>query len=200
MSSAIIILAAGSSSRLGEPKQLLPYKDTTLLNSIIQEALLSNGEQVVVVLGAFKDKILPTLSFEDERLEMVTNEYWQQGMGSSIKKGVKHAISCNQKLQNIIITTCDQPFVSSQLLNSLIEKAMNEPDKAIVASQYTIKDIGVPVLFKNSLFKHIQSINDKQGAKSLVYKHREITTFVNFEKGAIDIDTVDDLMYLKPDI
>lgn len=170
------------------------------MNNIINEALESHVQKVVVVLGAFAEEISSTLQTKSEAMEVVRNNNWQSGMGASIKTGVKYAISCNQNADKIILITCDQPFVSSNLLDLFIKQADFQSDKTIVSSRYSSDNYGVPVLFKKPLFEELMTINDKRGAKSVVETSLAFTTFIDFPKGAIDIDTKDDLQYLEPDM
>ncbi|MCB0495559.1 MAG: nucleotidyltransferase family protein [Cyclobacteriaceae bacterium] len=195
-----LILAAGNSSRLGSPKQLLPYKGTTLLNNLIEEIYKSKVSGLYVVLGALKEQILPTLPSEIEKLESITNPGWSSGMGSSIKVGVNYILKCNPLVNSIIITVSDQPFVTASVFNSLMNKAISEPAKSIVACQYGKDMYGVPVLFKKELFNELLSIEDNTGAKQLIRENKPITTFVKFPEGAIDIDTEDDLHKILPEM
>src|SRR5215471_7458356 len=108
---AIIILAAGSSSRYGDIKQLLPFNEKPLLQHAIDEAINSGANSVVVVTGANSDEVLTGISVK--KVTIVLNERWQQGMASSIVAGVKHAITVNNNIENIIVAVCDQPYISA---------------------------------------------------------------------------------------
>ena len=83
----IVLLAAGASVRLGRPKQLLPYRGQTLLKYSIQTALDSQAQPVVVVLGANANELQNEI--KESNVHVVINEHWQEGMSSSIRRGVK---------------------------------------------------------------------------------------------------------------
>jgi len=114
----IILLAAGDSSRLGSPKQMLLYQGQTLLQKSIGAALAAKAEQVLVVLGATGSEIaVPPAS---NQLQYILNPGWQEGMASSIRCGLEAL--CNQwpQLENVLVMACDQPFVSTEVLDKLV--------------------------------------------------------------------------------
>ena len=184
----IIILAAGSSSRFGNTKQLLHFKGKTLLQHTMEEAAEAGAEPVVVVTGANADEI--SKEIKNEKVEIVFNKNWEQGMASGIVMGLKNAIILNKELENIIITVCDQPFVSSSLFQQLFQK-QNESAKHIVASAYA-DTIGTPALFTIKYFVALMGLTGDQGAKGLLKKYSEDLATVDFPDGYIDIDTQED--------
>ena len=184
----IIILAAGSSSRFGNTKQLLHFKGKTLLNHTIEEAIHAGAQPVVVVTGANADEI--SKEIKNEKVEIVFNENWEQGMASGIVVGLKKAIILNKELKNVIITVCDQPFVSSSLFKQLFQR-QNESTKHIVASAYA-NTIGTPALFTIKYFDALMGLAGDQGAKGLLKKYSEDLATVDFPDGYIDIDTQED--------
>jgi len=181
----IIILAAGSSSRFGNTKQLLHFKGKTLLKHTMEEAAEAGAQPVVVVTGANADEISKEIT--NEKVEIVFNKNWEQGMASGIVMGLKNAIILNKKLENIIITVCDQPFVSSSLFQQLFQK-QNESAKHIVASAYA-DTIGTPALFTKKYFDALMGLTGDQGAKILLKKYSDDLATVDFPDGYIDIDT-----------
>jgi molybdenum cofactor cytidylyltransferase len=184
----IVILAAGSSSRLGQPKQLLEYKGTTLLRNIVSESSKLSNTAIVVVTGANKDAVEAEPLNTD--LTFCYNQNWADGMGSSISIGLKQILKHHPGLSSCIITVCDQPFVTSALLNDLI-KEQNETGKGIVASTYA-ETVGTPVLFTSKYFETLKSLCGHEGAKKIVQIYIDDTVTIQFEKGAIDIDTIYD--------
>src|ERR1700712_570944 len=114
----IIILAAGSSSRLGSPKQLLEYKQNTFLENSIEIALASLGQRVVVVLGANADTVQP--SIKNDKLSFIINDYWEEGIASSIRFGLNYLLQQMPAPQNILYMACDQPFITTDLIDKLI--------------------------------------------------------------------------------
>jgi molybdenum cofactor cytidylyltransferase len=182
----IIILAAGSSSRLGRPKQNLVYKDKTLLQRAVEIAGLSVCEPVIVILGANADVIGPTI--KDLDITIVQNNHWEEGMASSIRAGINALKKYRNTIDSAILMLCDQPFADVSLLNRLVEhKSIN----GIVACSYS-NTIGAPVLFSASYFDELLSLKGQEGAKKLLLKYPEDITTVLFPLGNIDIDTMED--------
>ncbi|MDB5208562.1 MAG: hypothetical protein JWR72_3637 [Flavisolibacter sp.] len=184
----IIILAAGSSSRLGRPKQLLSFQNKSLIEHSIDEAVAAKLTPVIVVTGAYGESVSTYL--KNKEVVIVYNDAWKKGMGSGIKAGLKQAMLLNEKLQSIIISVCDQPFVSASLFRKLTEKK-KETAKGIVACSYA-DTIGTPVLFAHSYFDKLLQLEESEGAKSLVKMYNDDLATVAFAKGNIDIDTEED--------
>ncbi|WP_069659043.1 nucleotidyltransferase family protein [Arcticibacter eurypsychrophilus] len=188
MDTGILILAAGSSSRLGRPKQLLPYQDKTLLQHITDEAIKANLHPIILITGAFSDEIAaPILQKE---IEIIHNDQWQQGMASSIVAGLSHLILLNSDIKGVIIAVCDQPFITAYLLLNLI-KMKTDSGKGIVACSYS-NTIGTPVLFDHHYFNALLQLTGEEGAKKLVKQNEHDVATIPFPKGDIDIDTEED--------
>ncbi|QNR82746.1 nucleotidyltransferase family protein [Pedobacter riviphilus] len=188
MKTGIIILAAGNSSRLGRPKQLLDYKGKTLLKTIINEALETNCKPVIVVLGAYAKEIAG--QHQHDQINFVINESWKNGMASSIVAGLSTLVKKNSEIESIIIAIADQPFIKMSNFNNLIEK-QKETGKNIIASAYN-ETIGTPVLFKKDYFEALLSLKGSEGAKSILKQYPQDLETVAFEHGGIDIDTETD--------
>jgi len=185
----LIILAAGSSSRLGSPKQNLVYQGQTLLQRAIQTALTSVcHENVVVVLGANEGIIRPGIS--DQLVHIAYNTFWQEGMASSIRLGVTELLNIQPLITGAILMLCDQPFVDPLLIYQLTEK-MAETESGIIACTYR-GTLGVPVLFDASYFPQLLMLQGKEGAKKLIKTFPNDVAQIAFPLGAIDIDTIAD--------
>ena len=185
---SILILAAGNSSRMGTPKQLLKIKNTTLLEHTLSCAIESRVESIAVVLGADSAKIQKSIPANNVTVHV--NQDWVTGMGSSIKLGVKKIIAENINTQAIIILVCDQPMLKSGHINKLVEMYLLKTPLA-VASSY--KDaVGVPVLFDRMLFADLLRIGDTHGAKEIISTLRNNLLILPFAGGEIDLDTIDD--------
>lgn len=188
----IIILAAGNSSRLGRAKQLITYNEKTLLRHVIDEAVLSDADTVVVVLGAKAKEILKQMPIE--KVVVVLNKDWREGMAESIEAGLKAAVGV-RAVDQVIITVTDQPFVSAALFKKLVQQ-QKESGKQIVASAYA-DTIGTPVLFTQKYFELLSDLQGDQGAKKIIKANMQDTATVDFPEGNIDIDTEEDLKYLS---
>ncbi len=184
----IIILAAGSSSRFGNIKQLLHFKGKTLLQHAIEEATEAGAEPIVVVTGANANEI--SKEIKNEKVAIVFNKDWEQGMASGIVIGLKKAITLNKEIEKVIIAVCDQPFVSSSLFQQLFQK-QNKGIKHIVASAYA-DTMGTPALFTQKYFDALMGLKGDEGAKKLLKRYSEDVATVDFPDGYIDIDTQED--------
>jgi molybdenum cofactor cytidylyltransferase len=184
----LIILAAGASTRMGTPKQLLDYQGHSFIRHIADIAIASVCQPIIVVLGAYAERIQPELN--DLPVQVVKNHQWREGMTVSIQAGLNALLTGNNHLEAIAIALCDQPFLSSQILNRLVE-AYRSTDKPIIASEYA-GTLGVPVLFNNTLFSELLALKTTEGAKKLIHKHYPQVFSIAFPEGAIDIDTPKD--------
>ena len=191
---ALILLAAGKSSRLGTPKQLLKFEGMTLLQRAIQAGLPdrqagldASCHPVIVVLGAYHKKISqePYLAM----VNPVINPNWEAGMGSSIKIGMQELLK-GAPPEQLILMLCDQPFVDGELLRRLIA-SQQATGKGIIACSYQ-GTLGVPALFDRQYFPLLLEMDDTAGAKKIIQNHPEELAVVPFEQGGIDIDTTGD--------
>jgi len=181
-----IILAAGSSSRLGKPKQNLVFNGQTLLQRAIEAALSSVCRPVIVVLGSNVESIRP--SIESYPIQIVYNPDWNAGMASSIRAGLMRFQEVQPAADSVILMLCDQPFVDAALLAQLVQ---SKSKNGIAACAYS-DTIGPPVLFDKYYFNELLSLKGQEGAKKLLMKYSNAVTSVPFLLGYIDIDTVDD--------
>lgn len=191
----IIILAAGNSSRLGQPKQLLQFKNKSLIRNVTDAALAANVSNVVVVTGASEEAISKEL--KGLPIQLAHNSNWQAGMGSSIRIGLGKLLSLDQNTDAVILAVSDQPFVTSDLFQNLIDKAITR-DKSIVACTYQ-ETAGTPVLFEKHYFEALLAIKGAEGAKRILKQFESDVSTVAFFLGGIDIDTIEDYRNLLLD-
>ena len=177
---AVLILAAGASTRMeGGPKQLLPWKDSTLLGHAIEQARQLT-ESVFVVLGANADEIKEIIP---KNVKIIYNPNWEQGMGTSISVGTKHLFKSNSNLSGLLIMLADQPFLDFSYLRKI--KTEFEKDKyKIVATSYG-KKLGV----HPSLFLELSKLNQDVGARHIIEKYKSDTIPIFPDGKQIDIDT-----------
>jgi molybdenum cofactor cytidylyltransferase len=185
---AIIILAAGSSSRMGTSKQLLPINGQSLLSRATQVALQTQAANTVIVLGS--NEAEHRKAIEHLPVEIICNEAWQQGIGSSIKAGIDYVCHRYPETSAAIFMVCDQPFVTVDHLTSLI-KEHELTSQPIVCSRYAAT-VGIPVLFEKSMFQNIMKLPDSAGAKRLIEQNPHLVTSVVLKGGEIDLDTPQD--------
>jgi len=180
----IIILAAGASSRMGQPKQQLVYEQKTLLQRSVDTALSVLQAIVLVVLGANAEAIKTDIA--DQPVQIIDNIYWETGMSSSIKAAINALINYPD-VDDALLMLCDQPFVDVALLKQLISHRSQTHDY-IIACQYG-DTLGVPALFSKYYFDELLALDGQEGAKKVLMKHKQNVITIPFEKGNIDIDT-----------
>jgi molybdenum cofactor cytidylyltransferase len=190
-SCAIIILAAGASTRLGRPKQLLPFKNQSLIRHLVAEAKKCTA-LVLVVTGSCHQEIENEL--QGEQVLIVENKTWADGMGSSIKEGMRYLKSLQLNAAAVILAVCDQPFVTAALFTAMMDLHKRSAKK-IVACSYA-GSVGTPVLFEQQYFDVLQQLHGTAGAKKIVLQHQAEVALVPFPQGAIDIDTEEDYIAL----
>ncbi|HEX8196181.1 MAG TPA: nucleotidyltransferase family protein [Pyrinomonadaceae bacterium] len=192
----IIILAAGASTRMnGEPKQLLAFEGKTLLRRAAETALSSGLRPIVVVLGANAEKLLPEI--KDLPVLTAINENWASGMGGSIKTGLSILLAENTDIEAAILMVCDQPFVTPETLNRLIE-TYQKTKKPIAACQYA-DTLGVPALFAREMFAELSDLQGDAGAKAVIKKHAANVAQMTAPEAAFDVDTQADFQKLLSD-
>ena len=188
MTVSAIILAAGSSSRMGESKQMLTINGQRLLVRTIQTVLDSGIQDVVVVLGS--DESIHRKAIGNLPVDTTFNDEWENGMGSSIKHGLLHVTSRHPVPEAVIILVCDQPLLGHRHLQALVAK-YQQAAKPIIASSYA-QQPGVPVLFDHTCYERLLGLEDKEGAKKVILKNLSDVALVPFPGGEIDLDTMED--------
>lgn len=161
-----IVLAAGSSTRLGRPKQSIVLDDETLLQRA-ERVARSVADEVIVVT----EQLNPDAA---------------EGIASSIRTGVRLAGGDAR----ILITLCDQPLITAEHLRALLD--VNAP---IVATGYA-GTAGAPAVFAPSLIPELLALRGDRGARAVIEAHRNIAKVIPFEDAAVDIDREDDVREL----
>jgi molybdenum cofactor cytidylyltransferase len=188
-----IILAAGGSSRFGQPKQLLAFRGESLVRRAVRSAGDAGCSRIAVVAGEERDLI------ENELREtpafVLHNPDWQRGLGTSIRVGLQYLLAAHGKVDAVVLLVCDQPLVDAPAISALMTMR-EDSGKPIVASRYA-DTLGVPALFDRSCFEALLALPDDSGAKTLIESRRGAVAEISFEPGAIDIDTPADFERLK---
>ena len=180
---------------MGRPKQLLPYNGKSLLEHSVDTANDSDASPVIVILGA--NATLLEKEIEEKKVHIAINKDWKEGMASSVRSGINILMHIAPDADAAIIMVCDQPFVSSSLLNELIE-TQRQTGKTIVTSQYETA-IGPPALFHKSVFPALLTLKGDAGARKIIEQRMNEVATVLFTKGNIDIDTEADYKALPGD-
>lgn len=180
---AAIVLAAGEAQRMGSPKALLQWRGQSLLRHCASTALDSNCDKILVALGANARALEPEIS--DLAVESFEHEDWNSGMGSTLAAAMGQlSAGCT----GVVVLLCDQPFVTPELINSLIEQA---GAKDMAASEYG-DTLGPPAFFAASQFERLRGLRGDRGAKALLVEDRDAVAFVPFPEGRFDIDKPED--------
>ena len=180
---ALVLLAAGASTRMGQPKQLLPYRGRTLLRHAAETAVATGCAPLVLVTGALHDSLAAEVT--DLSFRVVTNPDWQSGMASSIQSGLAAAAPASPTAYLIMLA--DQPLVTPALLRQLIEQ-QQRTQAPIVAAAYG-HTLGVPAVFSAAMLPALQQLAGKQGANGLIAGLGAAVGSVPFPEGLVDVDT-----------
>lgn len=186
-----IILAAGESKRMGQPKQLLPFRGSTLLGQIVENLLQSQAAETIVVLGYQAEKIIPQIAREPIRI--VVNPDFEQGMSSSIKCGLSHI---SEAADGVMIVLGDQPLIEKETIDLLIEKH-RQSERGIILPVY--KGIrGHPVIFKMKYKDELLRLTGDIGGRQIIEWHPSdvLEVEVDSESVVISIDAESDYQSL----
>ncbi len=185
MSVAGIILAAGGSTRLGSPKQLLEYRGRTLLRRAAEAALAAGCRPVVVVLGSSADRLCAELDGLD--VQIVVNPGWPRGMGGSVRLGMA-ALADEADADAVLLTLCDQPLIEREALSRLLDAWSDRQRSSLVAAEYG-GTLGVPAVFGREHFAELAALPDAAGAKPILQRHAANVRAVPMPEASTDIDT-----------
>jgi molybdenum cofactor cytidylyltransferase len=184
-----IILAAGTSSRMGSPKQLLEWRNRPLLEYAVLNARSIFNERVIVVLGAYSGSIQTAIDLGG--VTSVINPGWQEGMASSIRVGIQALPALTSAA---LILLCDQPLINAKHIQNLLDGWQTAPT-LIVASQYH-HSVGVPALFPAEFFKDLLTLKGDRGAKSLLLQFEKNLLKIPLPEAELDIDSTEDFDHL----
>lgn len=188
----IVLLAAGNSSRYGSAKLLEEFGGQTLIRRI-SEAALATGSRVLVVTGAYAERINAELAGLD--VTLLHNADWNEGMGTSIAKAFKQLLSLADPCVAAIVCPTDLPLIGTAQLRRLIDAHHRRPHR-IVASAWG-ETQGTPCLFPAVHFDELAQLRGPSGAKVLLAKRESALERVEMPEAAADIDTKEDYMRLK---
>lgn len=182
-----LIIAAGESSRLNSPKQLLKWRGNYLINHIVNIAAKSAIHEIVVVLGSRFEKIKSII--HDKNVTILENKDWQYGMSSSIKAGIS---SLSNEITGAFIILVDQPFITTNLFNTMTMR-FNQTSANIIAPIVGRQQAN-PVLFRKQFFPKLLEISGDRGAKALLKENSVEWVEWQDSKLLLDIDSEDDYL------
>ena len=190
-----VILAAGASTRMGQPKQLLPFQGRPLVVHAVEAALATRAWPVVVVLGANAALIRPALA----RLPVLIaeNPAWAEGMAASIRAGITTLQQFSRALDAGLIALCDQPAFTAAVIERLVA-AQRATGRSIVAARHGDRNTA-PALFRREHFPALAALTGEEGARHLLNDGFADVTTLELPELALDLDTPADYAALvKP--
>jgi molybdenum cofactor cytidylyltransferase len=194
---AAVILAAGGSSRMGQPKQLLKFRGTSLLRRAIETALAVPADQVIVVLGHAADQLMAEC--EATSATVVLNDQWQEGVSTSLRGGLA---TVSSEARGVFIYPADMPLVTPEALRELAHRQQISGRPAAMTEAGGIR--GVPVFITRSLFPALMIQEGDAGGAQYLRGHPEAVEAVHFDDPDLvrDVDRPEDyarLLELDPD-
>lgn len=185
-----LILAAGGSSRLGRPKQLLEIGGETLIRRVLGLARAACQERVLLIIGHEWARVLEAAGGDVGFFAV--NEDWASGLSGSLSLGIRGLPS---DCDGVLVLLSDQPLVDRDDINTLADAWRAEPGR-LVASRYA-GTLGVPAIFPASYFGELTASQGDQGARAVIRRHWEDVIPIDCEHAALDIDDAGDLEDLR---
>ena len=181
-----IILAAGRSSRLGQPKQLIEVDGDPLVAAVVRQIAEAGVDRVVTVTGHADDRISAAL--RGTGTEVVFNPEWEAGMGSSVAAGLRRDA---RGAGAVLIALTDQPKIGVEHYRELVRRYRVSGKAA--ATGYPDGTCGVPAVFPEEYFEELASLSGDAGAKRILEQNRDRVEVVPNRAAALDIDVPEDL-------
>lgn len=182
----VVILAAGESTRMGAPKQFVEFRGKSLVRHAVDVAMGSKCRPIVVVVGGNAEAVKMEIP---DVARLVRNANWAEGMGTSIACGVA---AIEDEADAVVLALCDQPLVTSDILNELTAFA----GEGLAAAEYD-GTIGVPALFGKQFFPELMALSGKEGAKKFLLRNAANVRRVKCPEAGMDIDTAEDIARLR---
>ena len=184
---AAVILAAGGSARMGEPKQLLVLQGQPMVRRVTGAVCAAGLAQVVVVVGAHAQSVKEAIF--DLDVDLVVNSAWREGMGTSVRAGIR---TLSPEIQAALLVLADQPALSPNLLQALV--ARYRITRARIVAPFYQGRRGNPVLFDRALFPELLSIEGDQGGREVVARYGDAVERVEIQdpRAFMDVDTRQD--------
>lgn len=190
---AAVIVAAGSSERLGRPKQLVMLDGETLLGRAIRFAQEAGAAPVLVVLGAHREEIEAQVDFA--KSEIIVNQKWQEGIASSICAGISAVEEQNLMVSGVLLMVCDQPCVTTKHLGRMLDAFSKDATSAVASVYLSMR--GIPAVFPREAFEELLALRGDKGARGLLADPRRKVTEIALGGGEFDIDEPRDLDRMK---
>jgi molybdenum cofactor cytidylyltransferase len=184
-----VLLAAGSSTRFGDTKQLaLIDADATMIERAVETLKRSRVEKVVVVLGSRSKEIRERLRGVAEGVLFVENPEFRSGLSSSLKAGLR---ATSQESDAVVVALADQPLVTSRLVDAVISRYLDTRCAVVTASSGDV--ISPPALFDRSVFGELMALQGDVGARQVILDHAPFERVEVDRDELIDVDTKTDM-------
>jgi molybdenum cofactor cytidylyltransferase len=211
---AAVILAAGASTRLGQPKQLVRINGESLLRRTARLALEAGCSPVHVVLGYEGERMCPELADltinANQSVHIVVNQNWNEGMGASLRSGMEALRNQQPHPDAVLVLVCDQPPLTADHLRELLTQhataghkpaaggssETNASSRTITASLYAGR-FGVPAVFSARLFPALLASQGDRGARDLIRAHAAEVQAIPWPPGELDLDSPEDLTAIE---
>jgi molybdenum cofactor cytidylyltransferase len=190
---AAILLAAGPSTRLGQPKQLVEVNNETLVRRTARLLVELGSDPVIAVTGYGADRVENELG--GLPVQIAFNKFWEQGMGGSIACGARKA---SEYSDGVLVMACDQWRLEVEDLKKLYERWSSDISRIVVAQWHEGSAFvsGPPVIFPRECIPELKFMIIKHGARPVIDRHMDIVEFVNLENAAQDLDRPEDLEFI----
>jgi molybdenum cofactor cytidylyltransferase len=182
---AAILLAAGGSRRFGSPKQLHRIGGRSLVRRAVETARSAGFGPIVAVVGSSAAQVADELA--GAGADLVVNAGWEEGMGSSVRTGIRRVRQIAPEAAAAAILLADQPRVSETLLRSLAQRLLRGPEPAAACRYDGV--LGPPAIFARPLFGRLEEIEGDEGARSILRSGEIEVAAIDFPAGAADIDS-----------
>jgi molybdenum cofactor cytidylyltransferase len=193
-----VVVAAGESRRMGTPKQLLPWGETTVLGSVVETILQSDVSEVVIVLGHEAEKVSGALrdgTRAQPRVRIVVNPDYRSGMLSSVRFGVE---SLGGDPAGFLTALSDQPGISPSVIKTLLDAFRRHPQRIVIPTYNGRR--GHPVIFSLDLRRELEALSPDVGLRQLVWNHPELIMELPVDGQGIlvDLDTPEEYQRYRP--
>lgn len=190
---AIVILAAGLSSRMGRPKQLVLHKDKALLRHVVDVAAMSGADEILIVLGHCAAEVSAAISPLPPNARVVVNPDYAQGQATSLLRGLSQ---CGPSVGAAVILLGDQPHVRATVIDEAIER-WRQGAGQVIRSSYRGTS-GHPVVLGRDVWEMLNPRGD-EGARGLIAERPDLVTDLHIDEDMpVDVDTPEDVQALGP--
>jgi molybdenum cofactor cytidylyltransferase len=183
-----IVVAAGASTRMGRPKQLIEIEGRPLVARTVDSVLASGARPVAVVVGSDADRVLEALA--GRGILAVRNPDWKAGLASSIRAGLAALLEAEPALGAVLVVPCDQPALRAESIERLA--AAHRDTGRICAARYGNRS-GAPAVFGRAHFAALDALSGDKGARQMLNSESEPETAIDMPELGVDLDTPADL-------